>query len=107
MNLNVFVGDERFQIDVAPEMLEHGAEFFAKMDRDMDRGWQMSREYVEKPNQIERCQIVADKLLTALTNGNKKTALLMAGYILTRLPGVTGVDVDTTGEMQATEMRYD
>jgi hypothetical protein len=32
---------------------------------------------------------------------------LMAGYILKRLPGVTGVRIDTGGEMLHTEMLYE
>ena len=36
------------------------------MDQDMDAGWQMSRDWVDNPSREQRCQIVADKLLTAL-----------------------------------------
>lgn len=82
------------------------ADLLAKMDRDMDGGWQMSREYVEHVDTQQRCQIVADRLLTSILNGRKSTALVMAAYILTRIPGVTGVDIDTTGEMQNTEFRF-
>lgn len=76
------------------------------MDRDMDGGWQMSREYVEHLDTRQRCQVVADRLLTSLMNGRKNTALIMAAYILTRVPGVTGVDIDTSGEMQNTELVF-
>jgi len=34
-------------------------------------------------------------------------ATLMAGYILKRLPGVTGVRIDTAGEMLHTELLYE
>lgn len=107
MQLKVLVDDAAYRLDVPDDMLFEADEFFDKMDRDMDRGWQMSREYVERPDPQQRCQIVADKLVTALMNGRKTTALLMAGYILTRSPGVTGVDVDTTGEMQNTELLFE
>ena len=107
MQLKVLVDDGEFRLDVPDDMIAEAADFFAKMDRDMDRGWQMSREYVEQPDTQQRCQIVADKLVTALMNGRNTTALLMAGYILTHAPGVTGVDVDTTGEMQNTELLFE
>jgi hypothetical protein len=107
MRLNVFVEESAYALDVPDSILTEGTEFFEKMDRDMDGGWQISREYVEHPDAVQRCQIVADKLLTSMMNGNKTTAMLMAGYILRRLPGVTGVDVDTNGEMQNTEMIFD
>jgi hypothetical protein len=55
---------------------------------------------------LQRCQIVADKLLTSLTQGNEATAMLMASYIALRMPGAVGVDIDTEGEMQNTELLY-
>lgn len=99
MILNIYIDNSAYQIDVAPEILEDGKDFFAKMDRDMDKGWQMSRKYVENPDTIQRCQIAADKILSALHSDNRKLVLLMAGYILTRLPGVQGVQIDTNGEI--------
>ncbi len=106
MRFKVIVGDEVFAIEVPADRLQDGAEFFAKMDRDMDQGWQMSRDFVERPDQLQRCQIVAAKLLTGIQNGNEATAMLMATYIVTRMPGAVGVDIDTTGEMQGTEVLY-
>ena len=72
----------------------------------MDRGWQMSREFVERPDALQRCQIVADKLLTSIVTGNQATAMLMSGYIAQRMPGAIGVDIDATGEMQNTELIF-
>jgi hypothetical protein len=77
--------------------------FFAKLDADMDQGWQMSREWVQSPNRLERCQIVADKLLTALEKENHKLGMLMAGYILSRMPEAESVEIDIRGEMQNTQ----
>jgi len=65
-----------------------------------------SRDYVERPDPLQRCQIVADKLLTGIMNNNETTAQFMAAYILTRMPGVIGVDVDTSGEIQNTQVLY-
>jgi hypothetical protein len=73
------------------------------MDADMDRGWQMSRQWIEHPNQLQRCQIAADKLMAAEEAGNETMVQLMAAYILTRLPGVAGVRINTEGEMLETE----
>jgi hypothetical protein len=52
---------------------------------------------------FSRCQIAANKLLTALETQNENLAFLMAGYILTRLPGTKTVRVDTSGEIANTE----
>ncbi|MEK7206446.1 MAG: hypothetical protein AAB134_00995 [Pseudomonadota bacterium] len=107
MKLNVVVDDRVYSIEVPPDMLREAEEFFQKMDRDMDRGWQMGPEFIENPGNIQRCQIAADKLLVSLSTANETLSMLMAGYILKHLPGVTGVRIDTGGEMLLTEMIYE
>jgi len=104
MILDVVIDGRNYRLNVPQDMLEEGEAFFEKMDRDMDRGWQMSREFVEQPDRINRCQIAADRILAAMESSNETLALLMAGYILTRMPGVTKVDIDTNGEILNTEI---
>ena len=106
MRFKVVIGEQAYAIEVPEELLRESAEFHARLDRDMDRGWQMSREFVAHPDRLQRCQIVADKLLTSLSQGNQATAMLMASYIALRMPGAVGVDIDTEGEMQNTEVLY-
>lgn len=102
MILNIVLEDRPIAISVADEMLSDAQDFYAKMDRDMDQGWQMSRDWVEHPSLMERCQIAADKLHTALNTRNETLVMLMAGYILSRMPQVRSVTINTDGEMQET-----
>ncbi len=106
MRFKVVVGDQVYMVEVPEPLLLGAGEFHDKLDRDMDRGWQMSRDFVERPDALQRCQIVADKLLTSLVNGNQATAMLMSGYIVRRMPGAIGVDIDAAGEMQNTELIF-
>lgn len=99
MILNLYIDDQAHPIDVPEEMLNEGGELFAKMDADMDRGWQMSHTWVESPNPVERAQIAADRLLQAHKGGNETMASLMAGYILSRLPRVERVILSTLNDM--------
>jgi hypothetical protein len=101
--LNVYIEDSHYPLDVADELISDAEEFFAKMDSDMAGGWQMSREWVDSPNTTQRCQIAADKLMAALQADNPQLVSMMAGYIVSRVPGVKGVRIDTSGEMQETE----
>lgn len=101
--LKITIGEQSYPIRVPINMLEEGESFFAKVDADMDRGWQMSREWVENPNTLQRCQILADRLLTALQMQNHQMVGLAAAYILNRLPGVNHVDLDTTGDITQTQ----
>ena len=107
MKLNVVVDDRVYSVEVPSDMLREAEEFFQKMNRDMDRGWQMGPEFIENPDKVQRCQLAADKLLISLSTANETLSLLMAGYILKHLPGVTGVRIDTGGEMLLTEMIYE
>ena len=100
------VGDQVYAVEVPDDLLQDAAAFHARLDRDMDRGWQMSREFVPQPDRLQRCQIVADRLLTSIMQGNEATAMLMAGYIALKMPGAVGVDIDATGEMQNTELLF-
>jgi len=106
VRFRVVIGEQVYAIEVPEAMLRESAEFHAKLDHDMDRGWQMSREFVAQPDRLQRCQIVADKLLTSITQGNQASAMLMAAYIALRMPGAVGVDIDAGGEMQNTEVLY-
>lgn len=107
MRLTVIVDDNTSWIEVPPDVLAEGETFFQKMDRDMDGGWRMGPEFIEAPNQTQRCQIAANKLLVSMSTVNKTVAELMAGYILKRLRGVTGVRIDTGGEMLNTEFLFE
>lgn len=107
MLLKVTVADQTFHVTVPETVLEDAAPFFSGIDRDMDRGWQMSRAWVDYPDDLQRCQIVADRLLTALEQDNRELTGLLAAYILKRRPGTTEVVVDVHGNMLDTELRTD
>jgi len=102
LKLHVYINDETVEVALAPALLEEAAEFFDRMDSDMDKGWQMGREWIEHPNQEQRCQIAADKLLAGIESGNEHLQELMAGYIVSRVPQIDAVRIDTSGEMQET-----
>ena len=106
MRFKVIVGEQVYAVEVSEDLLEQARAFHDKLDADMDRGWQMSREFVPSPDRLQRCQIVADKLLTSIMQDNQATAMLMAAYIALRMPGVIGVNIDVDGEMQNTELLY-
>ncbi len=106
MILKAIIDDQIYSLDVPDAVIARGEEFFAELDRDMDKGWQMSRDWVDHPNRIQRGQIVADKLLTALENENRRVGLLMAGYLLKRLPNLDEVEIDVQGEIQNTVFRF-
>ena len=104
MKLNIIVDGRSNAFDVPDELLVEAKDFFYKLDSDMDRGWQMSRDWVENPNLEQRCQIAADKILTAIETDNEKILMLMAAYILHTMPGVKSINIDITGDMNETDI---
>ncbi len=104
MNLNIII-DERSNVFSIPDtLLQEADDFFDKIDMDMDKGWQMSCDWVEDPSPEQRCKIIANKLLTAIENNNEKLLMLMAAYILKTMPGVKSVNIDVTGDINETDI---
>ena len=99
MQLQIQINDTTRDIDVPDFILAEADDYFALLDRDMDKGYQMSRKWVDSPDSEQRCQIVADKLLTALSNGNQQSSLLLAAYILKRMPQVRVIRMNVEGDM--------
>lgn len=106
MILKAQIDDKLYELLVPDELLEQASDFFARMDVDMDEGIQMNRDWVATPNLEQRCQVVADKLYTAIENDNHKLGRLMAGYILNRLPSLDQIIIDTQGNLEATVFLY-
>lgn len=98
MILKVVIDDQLLELNVPEAFVAQAQGFFAKMDADMDRGWQVNREWVQRPDQMLRAQIAANKLLTALENEDHNLGRLMAGYIVARLPNVDTVELKPAGE---------
>lgn len=107
MILKTIIDEKIIPIEVPDYMLDEAQEFFSKMDADMDAGWQMSREWVQNPTNIQRCQIAADRILTSVHTENEKMATLMAAYILKKLPNISSVDIDTEGDITQTRFSED
>ena len=103
MILKIIIDEKTIPIEVPEYMLAEAEDFFNKMDTDMDSGWQMSRTWVDQPDNIQRCQIAADRILTSVNTENEKMATLMAAYILKKLPNISSVDIDTEGDITQTQ----
>jgi len=107
MILKLVIQEQVYPVTVPDDIVTEAEDFFSKLDRDMDKGWQMSRDWVDRPDPVQRCQIIGDKLLTAMHNDNKQMMVLLSAYILSRMPSVSAIRIDTNGEMLETELVMD
>jgi len=103
MKLNIFIDDQVREVSVPDDMAAEARPIFEKMDSDMDKGWQMGRSWIDDLSIEQRCQVAADKLLTAIEQDNRAMAQMMTAYILYKMPKATDVKIDTEGEMLETE----
>lgn len=104
MILKVLFEEQLYKINIPQDVIEEGEAFFQRMNNDMDKGWQMGREWVDMPDLTQRCQIAADRLVDAINSENEMLASLMAGFIVTQRPGTRAVNVSTAGEPMETEL---
>ena len=75
MILKLTIEDQTYDIDVPSQQIEEAGGFYDKMDQDMDKGWQMSRFWVEKPDLYQRGQIVADKILGRRSHRRRRAGI--------------------------------
>lgn len=106
MLLKVIIEDEIYSLNVPDELVTGSQAFFDQLDREMDSGRQMGRSWVEFPDREDRLRIIGDRLLGALERANHDVGRMMAAYILNRAPEIDTMALDTTGEIQNTEIRY-
>jgi len=107
MQLDVYIGDRMYPIEVTQQTLDLGKEFYDKIDQDMDGGWRMGPEYIESPDRIQRGQIVASRLLVAIETGNEMMTRALAGYFASRLPEVRSININLEGEALNTDLVTD
>jgi hypothetical protein len=100
--LNIILGENEYPLKIKEKIVEEAQSFFNQMDIDMNKGWQMSKSWVEKPSQMQKCQIAADRLFTSIHLNRKETAIMMAAYIINQMPEVKVIDIDISGNMEET-----
>ena len=106
MELTVIIDEDIFTLNVPDQLLQQASDFFDKMDTDMNQGIQLSRQWIEKPQLVQRLQLVGNKLLTALETEDHQLGRMMAAYILSRAPDIDRIYLDTSGEIDNTEIQF-
>jgi len=106
MILNIRIDDQLQSLEVPDELLTQAVDYFNKMDSDMDKGWQMSQKWVDDPTTEQRCQIAGNKILVAIDGKRSKLIMMMAAYVLYKLPTLKLLDISTNGDMFETYFEY-
>lgn len=102
MRFEIVVGEDNHRIEVPEYVIRDATDLFEKFDRDLAGGYQMSRCWVPKPNNEQRCQIIADRILTAIHHKHIHFIGIACAYIINKMPGVRRVIIDVEGDMTQT-----
>ncbi|MES9855212.1 MAG: hypothetical protein ABW166_01225 [Sedimenticola sp.] len=97
MKLNIIVHDHSMDLEIPKQFIESSSGAFDRLDAEMDKGVQSGQEWLTNPDRHQRCQVAADKLLTALETDNQGLAMISAGYIVSRMPDIKRVRIDSSG----------
>ena len=61
--ITVILGENEYPLKIKENIVSEAKTFFTKMDADMDKGWQMSKSWVENPDQFQKCKIAVELLI--------------------------------------------
>ncbi|MES9902515.1 MAG: hypothetical protein ABW168_07515 [Sedimenticola sp.] len=103
MKLNIIVHDHSMNLEIPDQFITSSSDAFDRLDAEMNKGVQSGQQWLTNPDRHQRCQIAAGKLLIALETDNQGLAMISAGYIVSRMPEIKRVTIDTYGEPNGTE----
>lgn len=106
MNLNFTIDQEPFTLEVADGIMQEAQVFIKDTDLEFDKGIQLGRYWIENPSEEQRCQIAANKIVNAMHQENIRMVYLMSAYILTKLPTVKMVTVNSDYEIDEIDFMY-
>jgi len=99
MNFNITIDQEPYTLEVSEGVMQEAQPFIADMDAELDRGVQLGRHWLDSPSDEQRCQIAANKIVTAIHQENLRMFYLMSAYILSKFPALKMVTVGSDFEI--------
>jgi len=99
MNFNITIDEESYTLEVSDAIMKELQGVIEEMDADFDKGARIGRYWIDVPSDEQRCQIAADKVVSALHQQNVRMFYQMAAYILTKFPTLQMVTVSSDFEV--------
>ena len=94
--LYIIVDDEPIlEFDRNKEIPDNQKKYLTDMDNRMNKGIQLGSDFIKEPNSLQRCQFVANSLVSLLTEDNYPQASAMCTYLAERLPDLQQVQCKT------------
>ncbi len=99
MNFNITIDEESYTLDVKEELMQELQSAHRDMDAEYDKGLQLGRYWIDTPTLEQRCQLTANKVVSAIHQENIRQFYLMASYILAKFPNLKQVTVSSDFEI--------
>jgi len=99
MNFNITIDEESYTLEVNEGLMQELKSVHDEMDAEYDRGLQLGRYWIEAPNLEQRCQLTANKVVSAIHQENIRQFYTMASYILSKFPDLKRVTVSSDFEI--------
>lgn len=105
MQFNITIDQELFTLDIPEGVFVEAKTFITDMDAEFDRGLQLGRYWIDAPTDDQRCQVAANKIITALHQEDVRSFYLMAAYVLTKFPTLKMIIVDSNYEIDEIDIQ--
>jgi len=99
MNFNITIDEESYTLEVKDDLMQELKNVHSDMDAEYDAGIQLGRYWVETPDLEQRCQLTANKVVSAIHQENIRLFYLNASYILSKFPNLKRVTVSSDFEI--------
>jgi len=99
MNFNITIDEESYTLEVSDAIMKELQGTIEEMDADFDKGARIGRYWIDVPSDEQRCQIAADKVVSAVHQQNVRMFYQMAAYILTKFPTLQMATVSSDFEV--------
>ncbi len=99
MNFNITIDEESYTLEVSEKLMQELQSAHHDMDIEYDKGLQLGRYWIERPTLEQRCQLTADKVVSAIHQENIRLFYIMASYILRQFPALKKVTVSSDFEI--------
>ena len=99
MNFNINIDEESYTLEVTDELMQELQDAHKDMDDEYDRGIQLGRYWIDSPTLEQRCQLTANKVVSAIHQENIRQFYVTASYILSKFPNLKQVTVSSDFEI--------
>ena len=100
-------GESQIEYDRNKSLPEKQLEYLEKMDQEMDSGFELAGEQVEKPDLLQRAQFVAGYLAQAIFGENDQMIAASCSWIAVRLPDLKQVKILQDDDQISIDLVFD